>query len=245
MSGPRPVVVVEEGGWPGAPAGADTAGAVADRASEWAGAVAAHLGRPVPETVGVVLHPSPGVAWTQGTTVHLYQGTDGGVDLGQLPHELVHVVAGMSPSRFLSEGLAVHVAARVGLGAPCWPCYRLAPELWLAHLRRRRALPALEELIGEAQPLRLRDGGLGPEARRRAWELYVVAGAFTGFLFETMERTRFWAGYSAGAAWRDGTELVVLRDRWLRWLPAGLDDAAAALLAASLDDSRRELEAAR
>lgn len=210
------------------------------RAQEWSRAVSAFLALPVLPSLDLHVHAKAGVAWAAAPAVHLYQGSDGCVDLTQLPHELVHVIAGASPSRMMSEGLAVHAAATLGLSETCWPCFRLRPDMWMAHARRLNGgLPNTRAMMEEMQVLRLSTLDLrDPEAVKRSWLLYVAAGSFVGYLFDTMDRAAFWASYrGADLAVRSQT-LRELERGWQAYLPEKLDSDARALLTASLADAR-------
>lgn len=191
----------------------------------WCGIIAEHLQVAAPARVAVTVHDERGVAWTSGRTVHLYRAENGAVDAAQLPHELVHAVAGLSPSRLLTEGLAVHVPLQLRLGDPCWPAYDVAPHLWLLELRRRgQRLPDLEDLVRAAQGMRLRDLRLAPGERLLpAWIVYLAAASLVGHLFGTMERSAFWAGYRVGAFWSDRAGLTDVERAWLESIPEAVE----------------------
>jgi len=212
-------------------------------ARAWCSAVAEILGLEAPKQATIIVHDEPGVARTEGQRIHLYGRPEGGVDVDQLPHELVHLVAGVSPTRFVSEGLAVHVAAELGLGQPCWPSYLLKPTTWVVAQRLRGVEPpTLDELIDRSQSLSVTAAmRVGPKAVEAAWTLYIAAGAFVGHLFESLPRDEFWEGYRRGGFWSDAKHLTTLEQGWLAALPAGLDPGDEALLADSLACSRRQL----
>lgn len=214
-------------------------------APAWCAQVARFLGREPPAEATVRVHPEQGIAWTAGSTVHLYADPSGSVDTSQLPHELAHLVAGPSPTRLLSEGLAVHVAAELALGTPCWPTYRLRPSLWVAGIRRKGLeLTPVATLVHEAEALRLRHLA-GRDALARAWTVYVVAGSFVGDLFASMPAAEFWELYAAGLGGRSEAQVDRLESRWRERLPADLDPPSRALMAASLAESRRQYEGRR
>lgn len=216
-------------------------------ARAWAEAVAGFLGRPVPGDAVVQVHAAAGVSGVRDGRLHLYHkpGGPGAPDTAQLPHELVHLIAGVSPSRLLTEGLAVHVADRLRLGPPCWPTYRASPEVWVARMHADGSLPALAELAELAASLSVtRDAG-DPAAAGQAWQVYVAAGSFVGYLWRTRPAPRFWSAYAAGRAWDDPEQRDAVERAWLAQLPAKLDPAAAQAVASSLQDARRELRAAR
>lgn len=239
-----PLVTVK-GDAPGLSNGAGCEG-VTQTASRWCAAVARLLGLAPPPQATLVVHDGDGIAWAQGSTIHLYRHGDGSVNLEQLPHELVHLVAGPSPSRFVAEGLAVHVAAELGLGPPCWPSYRLAPSLWVAALRRRRpGLPSITTLIAEAESLRLA-AVTAPDALARAWTLYIVAGSFVGHLFTSSVPAPptagegFWRLYSDSALWRDALGVARLERDWQDRLSTDLGADGRGRLDASLAMARRQ-----
>lgn len=221
--------------------GPGTTAGIAVLAEEFHAAVAAFLGLPPRRGASVYVHGEPGISRVLGRVVHLYRGPMGEPDVDQLPHELVHLVAGLSPCRLLSEGLAVHCASRLGLAQPCWPSYRLSPDLWVAGLRTEGSLPSVSEAVAAIQVMHLSHSD-GTTAVRRAAGLYLVAGSFTGHLFRTMERYKFWAGYRSGACWDGPEHLTALETTWLGELPTGLDTVDRQRLAASLDDARQQLD---
>lgn len=202
-------------------------------AARWGLEVARALDLPPPTQPQLQVHEAAGISRVEGGVIHLHHTPDGRVDVDRMPHELVHLIAGLSPSRFLSEGLAVHIAAQLPLGEPCWPAFRLAPDLWVTELRRRRKLPSIAELFRGAQSLRLASADPGT-----AWRLYVIAGSFVGRLFQHMPRGDFWEGYGSRAAWPEEGRLVELEAAWLASLPEELDANARTLLAASVTDQR-------
>lgn len=208
----------------------------------WAAQVAAHLDVPLPDKLHVEVHDHPGTAWTAQGRVHLCRRPSGDVDLGPLPHELVHLLAGCSPSRFVSEGLAVHIDAGLSVGPPCWPCFHLAPDLWVVNLRRRgHEPPPLQRLVVEAPVVSVSEAASRSRSSvLAAWTLYVVAGSFVRFCWETMERSHFWDGYRAGALWRDLADLGSMEGRWLARLPVQLSPADAEMLLASSAEARRQ-----
>ena len=192
--------------------GAEAVAALADR---WCQVVATSLDLPRPVgPISLALHRRPGVARVQGTTIHLFQGLTGEPDTAQLAHELVHLVAGPSPSRFLGEGLAVHIAACVDLAEPCWPCYGAHPDDWVAALLERRVPEAVSRLMTTAESVRLGKPDLTAGEFLLGWRLYLVAGSFTGHLFRTLERELFWSGYRRGACWESQARLADLEQRW-------------------------------
>lgn len=209
---------------------------LSDLADVWALRIAALLGQPLPPAARVLVHPGEGIAHAEPGTVHLFRRAAGDVDTDQLPHELVHVIAGPSPSRFLSEGLAVHIADMSRLGPMCWPAYRLSPDLWITRLDEcGRDLPRLRDAVAAAEGLRLaRAVTAGADAIRAAWTIYIMAGSFTGFLMATMPPDAFWRGYRAGACWDDSDTLADLEYVWRGALPRELDAQARADLVASL-----------
>lgn len=217
---------------------------VGQKAGEWASTIAVFLGRPVPDRARVEVHRSAGVPHVKATVVHLFEGAEGQVDVTHLPHELVHLVAGPSPSRFLAEGLAVYVDGLLGLGRPGWPCYRLMPDPWVVYLRENTLLTALTETVGQIQSVKLRGPDSDGDAVQRAWQLYVVAGSFTGYLLRTLGDT-FWPGYVAGACWQDAQELEQLERAWLSQLCPQLSTEELTSLSASLEDARRDRKAGK
>lgn len=225
-------------------------GAHADRVvplvRQWCATVAGFLDLAPPRRLALHVHDRAGVSCVKEGRLHLYQRPTGVArpDIPQLPHELVHMVAGLSPSRFLSEGLAVFVADRLRLDEPCWPTYRLSPDLWVAETRQHRALPPLAVLMAEADALSLTRTAGDPAAAARAWLIYVTAGSFTGYLYATRQRTRFWSGYATGALWDSPEELAALERDWLRQLPMHLDATARQQLTDSLGDARGHQQAA-
>lgn len=214
---------------------------LASTADEWCHAIARFLAVDVPSDAAVVVHPSSGVPNVSGRTLHLFCEPDGEADLAQLPHELVHLVVGHSPSRFLAEGLAVHVDAVLRLSRPAWPCYLAAPDLWVVEMRSRAPVEPLVELVAEADALHL-GVAVVPGRIQRAWRLYVLAGSFTGHLFSRLG-PQFWAGYRKGACWAGAEDLARLEEEWLDQLPASLGAGDRSLLARSRQAAREDLRA--
>lgn len=214
-------------------------------AAEWAGVVARRLDRPpLTGPISLKIHDRPGVAHVRGNAIHLFQGLQGGPDLSQLPHELVHLVAGPSPSRFLGEGLAVHVAACADLAEPCWPSYGAHPDAWVMELAGRRRPEPLSTVVAGAETVRLGKPNLTRAEFLGGWRLYLVAGSFTGFLFETLERERFWEGFQKGACWRDDTELEERAREWQAWLPESPRGPGGAVLVGALRYAARQMDLA-
>ncbi len=214
---------------------------LSERVASWCKRISGYLGKPPPEGARVHVHEAQGIAQVRGSTVHLFRTPEGEPDTSFLPHELVHLVAGPSRSRFLSEGLAVDAAATLRLGEPCWPCYRLSPDEWTIELRRRSLVEPLPALVECAQSIRLNHPENTTRSLSAAWRLYIVAGSFTGYLFRNLHRNHFWEGYSSGLLWLNTTQLHELEQRWLSQLPPRLTPKVRALLSSSLDDAAAEL----
>lgn len=215
---------------------------LAGRPEEWCRGVAQFLELAVPEGVGVHVHSTKGVPYVQHNVVHIFLDFEGRPDVAQLPHELVHVVAGHSPSRFLAEGLAVHVDAVLRLGRPAWPCYMANPDLWVVDLRSRANLGPLAQMMAETTGVRL-SGAVTPERMERAWRLYVVAGSFVGHMFSRLG-PRFWKCYRAGVCWDSDEELAGFETDWLDALPSALGPDEQSLLIGSREAARRDLRRA-
>ncbi len=217
----------------------DSGGGGLAQCSDWNRRVAGFLGMAAPVNVHVKVHAGRGVPYVQDDAVHLFRDSAGRADIAQLPHELVHLVAGHSPSRFLAEGLAVHVDASLRLGRPAWPCYLSHPDTWVVDLLSRGQLGPLAPMVAEMTDVRL-SAGLTPERIGQAWRLYVVAGSFVAYLL-SREGGRFWAGYRAGRCWDDEAGLAVLESGWLASLPPTMSPEAVASLAGSRDAASRDL----
>lgn len=215
---------------------------VRDLADAWCDPVAAALGLAVPATITVHVHSALGVSWTMGHTIHLYEGPSGTADVDQLSHELVHTIAGLSPCRFLAEGLAVDIASLLGFGAPCFPCWESKPDMWAAALLRQQrwSPPLIAPIVTGAQAISHNGGIISSAHVENAWRVYVVAGSFTGFLFEHLDRQAFWAGYHRGACWADLDELGSLESSWLAALPEQIGNAERRRMVRSLDLSHRQ-----
>jgi hypothetical protein len=203
--------------------------------------VADFLARPLPEHLVLEVRRRPGISEVRGHTMYLPDDASGYVDLTYVPHEMVHVVAGPSPNRFLAEGIAVYADASLRLGKPCWPCYRLSPDAWAADVRCRCPATSVEEAIAQTNALGLDWWASGPVEVARAWCLYVTAGSFTGFLFRLRPES-FWEGYARGSCWESSAELAALEQRWREQLPDRLTDRERRLMAASARDARRDLD---
>lgn len=205
--------------------------------------IAAYMGVRSPHAGVLEIHNGSGTPHTAGQRIHLFRTAEGRLDLSQLPHELVHLVAGLSPERLFSEGLAVDVAARV---APrrCWPSFRLTPDEWVVSLRSRgRGLPRIAELMEAFPVLRLeRSAAEGRSGIMLAGTAYIVAGSFVHFLRTSLGSSTFWAGYDRGAMWEGLAELATLESAWLGSLPLELDHSATSRLTLSIADSRRQME---
>jgi hypothetical protein len=123
---------------------------------------------------------------------------------GSLLHEIVHIYA-PNGNRFLAEGLAVHLHARLA-GNPAFPNFAedltrsAARSLWAV-----RSLAALNS-VRTPQPL----GSIMDE--RTA---YTIAGSFVGFLIESRGLARFRSLYETmdyEAAY--GQSLAALEQEW-------------------------------
>lgn len=206
---------------------------------DWSRRVARFLGLTVPANVHVTVRANRGVPYVQDDTIHLFRDATGRADIAQLPHELVHLVAGHSPSRFLAEGLAVHVEASLRLGRPAWPCYVTHPDTWVVNLRSRGEFAPLASMVVAMADVRLSEG-VTPELIEQAWRLYVAAGSFVAYLLPR-QGERFWTGYRAGRCWDDDAGLALLELDWLASLPPTISPHALASLAASRDAALRDL----
>lgn len=207
--------------------------------------IAADLRRPLAAGAIVEIHDDVGTPFTRGRRVHLFRTASRHIDLRQLPHELVHVVAGLSPQRFLSEGLAVEVASRLSPGR-AWPTFWLTPDEWLACLHSRDVdPPPPSELLGVFATLRLEQiAADGSSSIVQAATAYIVAGSFVHFRLQSLERAVFWRGYDAGSLWESPDHLCALESAWRKALPHALDSDGRTRLARSLDESRRQMDGA-
>lgn len=208
---------------PSAPCDAAVLGGIEETARSWAAAICAflRLGPPEGEVV-VTLRPGPGVPMTRGTEVILPLDGDK-PDLRPLAHELVHVVAGRSPSPLLNEGLAVHVDSRLRLAGAVWPFYQLNPDRWVADLRDHGGYLPLAQLVAarprispRAAPDRGVTAGAGPERPPALTRFYLEAASLAGLLLDMLGPDRFWRLYREGRPVPEECALTDLEVRWLR-----------------------------
>lgn len=205
------------------------------RAERWAREVAGFLAMDPGGPIAVTLDPKATMPYTRGRHVVLPLDPRPGRDidamsygLNALPHELVHAIAGRSPSHLLNEGLAVHVDAALRLVSRSWPHYGLLPHRWVrAFLDERTILSPTELLYWTPGPLVTRAQRVDCAA------LYLHAGSLAGYLFTTLGDERFWALYRLPVGASDSIPVDDLEPAWLASLGGPLTTVEHALIVQS------------
>lgn len=189
---------------------------VAELGAVWGGAVRSYLGRDPDRPVAITVSPGGGLPRTWRNQIVLPIHDDAGDGISALSHELVHAVAGRSPSHLLNEGLAVHVDATIGLSGPVWPFFHLAPRRWARLFLDQGRAMALADLIA-APRLDLAGPDLAAgirEFRSTVTTFHLLAASYAGYLFEHLSRPVFWESFHSGRALPAGADLPGLERAW-------------------------------
>lgn len=185
---------------------------IEQRAAEWVAAIARFLPLPaavaVPSEVVIILRPGLPLPMSRGNEVALpvAPADDLGLVLAGLPHELVHVVAGRSPSHLLNEGLAVYVDDHLRLAGPVWPFFELSARRWARLMlddgnamplhalvsATRRPASATTKSYDAAGP-RSNEGGLPVLTR-----YYLLAASVVEFMIASQGWPAFWTAFRSG-----------------------------------------------
>jgi hypothetical protein len=176
---------------------------------QWGTEICAYLGLSPARAVDVVLLPGLAVPMTKGEVVVV--GVAAGAVSGALAHELVHAIAGPSPSQLHREGLAVHVDSQLHPAGPVWPFFELAPHRWVQTFVEDGTLLPLAQLIDGPRVVPSGDGGITDAAR---W--YLEAASVVGFLVERIGINAYWPIYRSGFHASD--DLASLQAAWLAGL---------------------------
>jgi len=149
---------------------------------------------------------------TRGTAITLPTDERVPATLSCLAHELVHAIAGRSPSHLLNEGLAIHVDSTLRLAGPVWPFFELAPDRWVASFIEEGMHVSLADLVPSATP-QFSEGG----RKYLVPSYYLEAGSFTGYLWSRYPQY-FWSTFRHGKGELEGRELASFEDEWLATL---------------------------
>ncbi|MGH8442832.1 MAG: hypothetical protein ACRETF_08040 [Nevskiaceae bacterium] len=118
--------------------------------------------------------------------------------LDDFVHELTHHVTGHDSSFFMKEGASVHTLEALfgqeGRVPNAWPQFGQTTDAWVALYVARGRMMRLEEAL--AWP---RYRGDTPDNDFRSWQIYNIAGSFTGWYLKRYGRV----------AWRDA-----VRKQW-------------------------------
>jgi hypothetical protein len=166
---------------------------------------------PPADTITFLLLEGGGIPFVTATELRITQWEQD-VALDYLPHQLTHLLTGYLRRPFLEEGIAVYVTEALDPAGTVVNPYRgQVPDAWVS----------LFEEFGSTIPLAVAYGASslgysysGSSVDASAWQLFIEAGSFTGWVF---------AAYGRGA--------------WLQWYAS--DD-----LAGSLNVPLTELEQA-
>lgn len=186
------------------------------RAVQWVEQVCEFLELQAPSAMQVTLHPNVPMPYTKGHHVVLPFDTRRAPDLDAmsyglvaLPHELVHAIAGRSPSHLLNEGLAVHADSVLGLAGPSWPSYHLRPHRWVQAFYDDRTSIGLRELL-DWLPHPLVTG----VQRAACGVAYLHAASFVAFLLQEQGWQSFWRVFRAGGQGLEDRDLAQVEAAW-------------------------------
>ena len=158
----------------------------------WGTAICSHLDVWPPRPVRITLRP--GIMWSMTKGVEIVIGVSPGTVSAALAHELVHAVAGRSPSQAYDEGLAVRVDAQLRLAGPSWPFFHLPPHRWVRHFVDDGTFIPLSQLLEGPRVLPSEDAGMSDAVR-----FYLEAGSFVGFVVELLGGFEaFWPYFRTG-----------------------------------------------
>lgn len=187
------------------------------RGRAWGAEICSYLD--VWPTGPVTITLRPGIRWSMTKGSEIFIGVSPGVVSTALSHELVHAIAGPSPTQAYSEGLAVHVDARLRLAGPAWPFFHLAPHRWTRSFLDDGTFLSLAQLLGSPRILPTTEVGLSEAAR-----FYLEAGSFVGFAIRLLGGTEaFWPSFRSGEA-IPGWGLDSLEARWVASLGPAITD---------------------
>ena len=158
----------------------------------WAARVYAYHKLAQPRPVTLKLTPKVPFGFYSDGVVLLPPSKDRWEMLDNWVHELTHHALGSDSSFFFKEGAAVHALehlfAEEGRVPATWPQFGRSTDAWVALYVARGRMPQLADVF--AWP---RYRGETPDHDFRSWQIYNLAGSFTGWY-----RRRY--GFEA---WRD------------------------------------------
>ena len=157
---------------------------------DWAARVYAyHDAAPGPVTVRIT-NKVPFGFYSEGTV--LLPPNERWTMLDDFVHELTHHVTGHASSFFFKEGASVHTLealfAQEGRVPKEWPQFGRTTDEWVALFVARGRMMKLDEALAWPRYL-----GNTPDQDFRSWQIYTIAGSFTGWYLKKYGR----------AAWRD------------------------------------------
>lgn len=227
-------------------------------AGQWVGPISEFLGLPAPsETLSIALVQGARMPMTRGREIFLPVDDEaGGLDtaLASLAHELVHVLAGRSPSHLLNEGLAVHVDDCLRLAGPVWPFYNLGADRWarafsddggwlsLSWLVAATPMPAGQAPATPNYTPAPPRAGLAPgttDTLPVLTRFYLQAASYVRFRMTSVDRDQFWNDYRGGQPVPGEGSLADVESAWRRQLAGPLTNEERTLVSRSLDDHRR------
>lgn len=191
----------------------------------WAARVYGYLGTdPGP----VTLKLSRRVPWGfyRDGTVLLPPSKDRWEMLDNWIHELSHHATGHDSSFFFKEGIAVHTLEKLfadeGRVPQAWPQFGQKTDAWVMLYESRGRLPPLRDALGWERY----EGGT-PDGDFRSWQVYNIAGSFTGWYLHRHGRERWRKAFAAEWPPEDS---AALQREWLAAVraknPAAFDPAA-------------------
>lgn len=140
---------------------------------------------PPADTITFVLLEGGGIPFVTVADRRITQW-EGDLALDYLPHQVTHVLTGYIRRPFLEEGIAVYVTEALDpAGTTANPYRGQPPDAWVS----------LFEAFGSTIPLAVAHAATnlgyaytGSSADASAWQVFVEAGSFTGWVFATYGR---------------------------------------------------------
>ena len=121
-------------------------------------------------------------------------------------HELSHHATGHDSSFFFKEGIAVHTLEKLfadaGRVPETWPQFGRSTDAWVLLYESRGRLPPLRDALGwEHYKGSTRDDDF------RSWQVYNIAGSFTGWYLARHGRAHWRAAFAAEWPAEDSADL--------------------------------------
>lgn len=168
-----------------------------------------------PRTVEVVIEDACSIPSAHLGKLRLYR-CHNKVPVGDLIHELTHIVSGDDAPRVIREGLAVYVDTTLSADrTDNFPVYKYSLDDWMTLFLKNKTAISLFDVL-RASHFDFDIDGSPDDAK--AWQIYIEAGDFVKWVIEAKGWNRFWQYYQnpdTTIVSTDGT-IQTIEDEWFK-----------------------------